>query len=254
MDNFYMSYSKLSYFASCPRKFYYKYIEKIPLPSGLSLLSGKAIHRGSKEAYIDMIAGNSTNSSRVVEQTVALFDDEFNKASNSAGGVIEEENGDVKKERDIVAVSQKLYYNDCISKKHPLSAEKEFKFTFNDGLDVIGYIDMVDKEDGIVELKTTGKKQNILFFSPQVILYQHAEKINNAKLEILIKKKNPEIQTVKFESNKEDYLNILANVMQVSLEIRKLLDKQKMYWWQNVGFGCGMCWYKSICFNKKVIE
>ena len=119
-----------------------------------------------------------------------------------------------------------------------------------------GYIDLTDefkpRVNEITEIKSSSRRQNLTMYSPQVILYQTVKKIKHGRIEYILKKKDPELQVLEFDSTQIDYDNMLANVRTVAETISGLMDKNKMFWWQNIGWTCSMCWFRNLCF--KTIE
>lgn len=246
----YVSFSRLAYFASCPRKYFLKYIEKVPQPESVGLIGGKAIHKTSASGYSKMILGENISPNQLCEEAVFNFEQELEVARNTVGVEKEEE---AAAEKDVVAVSQKKYATDIMLKKKPLEVESAFEMKFTtSGLLVKGAIDIIEavkNKKCITEIKTSTKRQNLILYSPQVILYQKAKKIDTAKIEFILKKKDPEIQVANINSTEEDYQEMLWNVKSTSEILNSLEGKPKCYWYKNSGFWCGMCWYKNICYN-----
>lgn len=249
-DTMEMSFTKLGYFASCPRKYYFRYILKIPQPANVNLIGGKAIHKASANGFTEKMKTTLPPSSIVVEDAVHEYETGLLAAKSSGAGIETATKDDEVKEKDNVARSQKVYYEKIMTTHKPTAVEKKYETNFkNHALSIIGYIDRID-DQVIVELKTTAKTPNLLMYSPQVILYGHSQKINNVKIECVIKKKEPEVLEVPFRITEEQKNNMLYNILSVSQAIQNLDGKGIGFWWQNAGFACGMCWYKDACFGR----
>jgi len=243
-----ISFSKMGYFKSCPRKYYLRYIEKLLPPKTIPLISGSALHKASANEYQKIKDSGASKTSIVVDNCVNIYDGGLITARDT-GGVIGLEKAD--KERDLIAASQREYHKRVMVKKKPVEIEKEFTVNLgNDGTELTGYIDRIDDDNAIKEIKTAGRTPSLEMYTPQICLYCAATKRNKAEIEVVIKKKQPDIIIQKFEFNPLDFTNILANVRQVVDTIKSMDGKPKEYWWQNSGFMCNMCWYKEECFGK----
>lgn len=248
-----ISFSKIRYFQSCPRKYFYRYVQKILPPTPLPVLSGSAFHKASASEYERIKQGKTSKTSVVVDEAVYLFES-LVEAEKSRGVCIE----DIQKknkEKDVLARGQGFYHKKVMKRKSPdeiIEVEKKFNAKLKNGIEITGVIDRIDTDEEqpvVIEMKTTKRKSGIEFYSPQLCLYQAVKKIPKGKIEVVIMKKEPEFYEQEFRFAKVDFINTLAGLKQIAETIKNLENKPMEYWWQNVNFWCQMCWYKSVCFK-----
>lgn len=135
LDNFTFSASSLKTYLECKRKFYLRYIEKIPTPEDASLNLGKIFHNILYDAY-------KNNAKDGIPAVKKYFDDAFNMlAFNSLTDKLEAQiahkkiKGFWEREQQRFDMGYRFF-----------QAEFDFEFIYH-GLKFKGRIDRIDKKD-----------------------------------------------------------------------------------------------------------
>lgn len=74
IDKPHYSWSQVSLFMRCPRRYYYQYVERIPMRPIYVLESGKAMHAGLEEHNRELAHGRGLTSDQAVDCAVARFE------------------------------------------------------------------------------------------------------------------------------------------------------------------------------------
>lgn len=139
----YLSYSQLSTFTTCPLKYKYRYIVKIPVPPSAALTFGDTIHRTVRAFYELIKLGDHPTK----EILLRLLEDHW----VSVGF------GDKKYEEKMKKHGSELllgfYKNGYDPKRIPTSLEEPFKIKITPQLTLGGKIDRIDTlPDGSIEI------------------------------------------------------------------------------------------------------
>lgn len=75
IDRPHLSWSQVSLFQRCPRRYYYQYIERLPMRPVYALASGKAMHAGLEQHHLELVRGvGGLSSEAIVDCAVAHFE------------------------------------------------------------------------------------------------------------------------------------------------------------------------------------
>lgn len=217
LPNGYLSASSIKTFLTCPRQYEFRYIRKMVIPPNAALVTGSVFHKTLEAYYNDAM----TSSVRLTPgQTAELSGDTLEEwvADNENTMSAEE-----KAEAHQILPDLVINYVDCIGQHiKPILTEKEFTYTTQDGVPLLGYIDLIyDKpsndgtsNDAIADYKVTSKKLNKanLVNSLQFNLYALATGIGDIQIHNLTKTKPKPINKPSQEEGVIDYYSNLRTI------------------------------------------
>lgn len=184
-----LSYSNLSTFRQCPKKWEYSYIEGLIEKDSENLLLGSIFHEILEKHYKD------EDVTKVIkEYRDAVLDDKLSTDLH----LMEE-----------VYKRYTTYYSKKDSKEHILSVEAEMEAEWEDGDTIVGFADRIVEDNGLVVVRDTKTTQNPLKYtkqdvrySPQLLLYAAM-----AELELEIKVDAIEIDEVRLADLQKPPMN-----------------------------------------------
>jgi len=248
------SYSKLSCWLNCPRKFKYRYRDESPEErTAVALLFGSAIHEAAEAFLKSLPCGNPISFDEVLGV--------FNRALSDTTKLAEEQGAPVDwGETSLKQVSEKgeqmlaVFLDQVDRKIKVVATELTFEVELTPGQVVAGVIDVVlDEGNGryrVVDLKTAAASYgpDRLEFDLQPTTYiAAAEKIFNAPGKIdfeywlLTKTKTPALKILPVVRNARDHAELLETMDEVEeAVIRGVFPRQR-------GFMCFGCEYADRC-------
>lgn len=157
------SFSKAEQFAKCPRRAFYKYVQKLKLPAELvwrHILGGRAIHGGMETACYAKLRGETLTAGQQLDAAVAVYADEAKKEGLGADAApIDEFSKEHKRQLEVYEASGER------ARLCPLPGSVEAPFEMTLALEgqpsVVfeGYTDFVNvEEDGTrraIDVKST---------------------------------------------------------------------------------------------------
>jgi putative RecB family exonuclease len=178
------SHSRLASFESCPRKFHYRYVEKLPAEKeSIEAFAGKRVHEVLERLYKAVAEDRIPSIKRVLERFRALWDEHFDAEKLR---IARAENGpEVYRENGERCLSNHYARNYPFDQDETLGLEQRVTFSLDAGgrYRVQGVIDRIvrarDKETGedVIEIhdyKTGARvpRQDDLDRDRQLALYQ----------------------------------------------------------------------------------
>ncbi|MCX6555514.1 MAG: PD-(D/E)XK nuclease family protein [Candidatus Aminicenantes bacterium] len=244
----YLSHSQVRLYGECPQKYYFAYIEEIPVRVNEKVFLGEIFHSTLEEYFTRQINGFCADEAL----TVAVFREAF-----TAQG----------KERDIDwQVSQretlargmafiKYFLAHIAPKLKPLMVEKELSAEIPEiGVTLKGVIDLVEADFGIIDFKTTTSKwsANKARNSLQMIIYKYLFDRNfgnvhgSLKYEILYAKNAARIrhQSLEVIPGPEDIAQMLHLIKHVADNIRAGV------FYPQANHFCAYCDFFAACRKK----
>ena len=238
-----LSFYQIDDYLSCPLKYKYIHLLKIPVLPHHTILYGKALHTAVSEFYRSLMVMEPISEERVIE----IFLDTWVNA-----GFISREHEEIRQTVGIEAL--KLFINKYnVNQMIPKYIEKTF--SYNLGLNkIVGRIDRVD-------ILNTGEVAIIDFKSSEVFEQKAADKKAKDSLQLKIyalawlhmEKKLPErLELYFFDSGlsgrtvlkKEKVEEVENQILQVADNIRNRNFEPKSNVWV-----CNYCPYRTICPN-----
>jgi len=231
-----LSYSKIDTFSTCPLKYKFRYIYKIPTPSAHASNFGTSIHGTLKDIYKYL----TTHKNISLEKCKELY--EKNWIPSGYEGIAHH---NARKEKGWEMLEE-YYKNNSNPWVVPAFIEKEFylkigKYTINGRIDRIdlledGTYEVVDYKTGV--LKKGSNLNNDLQLSMYALACKEVYKIPVSKLSLYFLQDNQKISTTR-------------SAEQLEKSKAKILEKisalVKSPFKATPGFSCQFCEYKLIC-------
>lgn len=244
----YISYSQIRLYQTCPQKYYYTYIKKVPVPVIDKVFLGVVFHSTIEYYFKEKINGVDLSQESLVERFSETFALQREKQEVGWESPAEET---LKRGKAFV----KYFLRQVAPPIKPLMVEKELIADLP-GIDVPlkGVIDLVETDFSITDFKTTTArwaKAKIKGSYLQVIIYRYlfeqsfGDVISSLKFRIIYSKdpsniKHQEI-TIKPKDLDYDYSKMYDVIKYVVENIR-----QEVFY-KNENFICGFCEYRDLC-------
>ena len=252
-----LSYSKVSSYKSCPKKYRFAYIDKIPIKDKEKpyTVFGNFCHKTLEifeKTYLD---GTELSFPKIMEQS---FNDSLKLPSLDPTKNHDKKIEDIpifskaltKQQKDEAFVIMKEYLKSIANERkyEVVAVEKKIWLPINKEFVFYGYIDRLQKDDDgifhIIDYKTT-KDPKFLKDRTQLLLYAYAinehEKVDYIKTSYILLKHNMRFMT---ETNsKEDFLSAKESFVSCYHEIQK----DKLFRANASFLNCNICDYKEIC-------
>lgn len=219
-----LSYSAVSLYLSCPYAYYLDYVEGAPSLTTAPLLEGSAGH-----AVLEQNNRNKqkTGDDLPEERLEELWHDEWSQASKTEGAVFDEEQPDEIRRRGARLVRHYRKY--MAPKLRPVAQggiEERFAFKTPGGTPVVGFIDLVAKEESatrVVDYKIAAraKSPNDAKLSAQLALYAYDKRTPAVAFVSLVKGATPEVKKAEAQLSEHDVQRALNVVDSVAAAIRR---------------------------------
>ena len=229
MDISHLSPSGLRLLHMCGEAFRRKYVEKQPMTSGLAAAVGTAVH---KSAERDLTAKRDEGELQAEEVIVDTAADAFEIAiGDSRTTLTKEERQDkakvLGKAKDQAIGLARVHHHELAPMVAPKLIEHRFDIEF-DGfpLTLVGYVDLVEDDNTIRDLKTRGKKPRPDDATDDIGLAWYAMSLDVSDLgsapalalDVLVKTKTPKLETV-WATSPMDHGPLLARIERAALVI-----------------------------------
>ena len=251
----YLSSSQMNLFLQCSLKYKFRYIDKIPTlfkSSGLAL--GSAVHTALSWFHKERMNGRKV----VLEDFLRIFDTDWYCQKDDTH--IRYKAGE--QEMNLVVVAKELLALYFQQKHNGIKgAEVPFSVPLIDpsngkelGLNLDGFMDLIEDDDTIVEFKTSNQAMNQkdLNENLQLTAYSYAYQFLHQKppklikVVDLVKTKKPKIIILKTKREKKDYQRFFALAIQIlrGIQYRLFFPRQS--------FMCKDCEYAVQCRDWEV--
>lgn len=242
----YISYNQIRLYQSCPKKYYYSYIEKIPTIINDKIFLGIVIHSVFESYLKKKIEGILLTNEEIKE----LFSQTFSKLEKEMD-ITWQTPAEEARRRGIGFV--RYFENTIAPSLKPLMIEKEMEIDIPEmDIKIRGIIDLVEEDFSITDFKTTttkwspSKVQNGFL---QMVIYKYLFEeqfggvISELKFLIIHSKgpsniKHQELSMKSEEADTKKMLDVIRYVVQ---------NIQKGMFYKNESYICGFCEYKNIC-------
>jgi hypothetical protein len=246
----YISYSQINTYQSCPRKYYYSYIEERDVPLNEKILLGIAFHSTLEYFFKKKIENKPAKKASLIRTFLNQFE-----ALCKENEVIWDGRREDVENRGIRFID--YFMEHLAADFNPLMVEKELQVKMDD-LDVTlkGIIDLVEKDYTITDFKTTNSKwsnsrmkRSYLQMVIYKYLFEKSFETQNPelKLKILYSANRNKIghQDIILKSGDVDMGKMHEIIQYVVENIRKEIFHR------NESYICGFCEFKPICFQSK---
>jgi putative RecB family exonuclease len=251
----YVSPSRLSCWLACPRRWAFRYIDRIETPTTPSLFVGSASHRALELYYRHRHLGITLEPGDVVRRLLESWSQLVDEENMKFGSVTEEQ-AFQRQVGDLVTV----YLGHTPKDEKPLAVEVTVEAPLVDpvtgenvGIPLLGVMDLIlDSQAGplIVDFKTTARSAEPLEITHEIqlssyaYLFRHVEQRQEARLEIrsLIKTKAAKVEFHSYPARTDGHFRRLFSVLREYLDA---IDAGRFNY--RPGFACAMCDFREQC-------
>lgn len=204
----------------CPMIYEHRYVRGIKRPPGVAAHAGTGVHYSAAENYRSVIdTGVFLPTDQVVEVAVKAFSDALEKE-----GAIDDTPSARGDAMDKTVRLARLHCEKVAPARMPVAVEKSFRLELGGyPIDVVGTIDLIEKNDELSDVKTSGKspQESIVHSSVQLSSYALAANAMAGRpldsevavrLDYLVDTKLPKHVPLYSSRNKIDYENFLRRV------------------------------------------
>lgn len=226
-----VSASKLKTFSSCPRKYYYEYVDKQPKEKHPAAALGSAVHKTIELVYKNHVEPVST--------FLTTFDAELQKYEVTLEG----------RQKSLRTDGIRMVGDYQYEKRTPTELELEFRLAFPNQAHPLcmmhGYLDQI-YDWGFVDLKTNGRKplRGVLDNDLQFIIYHWAFKElygYDPDESIWHHLRTGEDLQADVAGKEDDAARVIERILET--DVTGVYDK-------NVGDACVFCSHKLICLGR----
>lgn len=243
-----LSSSQINLYLQCSLKYKFQYIDQIPKPftsSGLAF--GSVIHSAISWLHNERMAKNGVS----LERLYRIFDADW--YSQKVDTDIRYKNGESEMKLTVMAKDMlRMYYQEPV--KEVKGTDVSFtvplinlKTSEDLGINLEGFIDMIEEDDTIVEFKTSAQSMNDIDGHLQLTAYSYAFEVLHQrppkllKLINFVKTKKPKMITLETKRDRSDYQRFFHIAGQV------LKGIQTQIFFPRQSFMCKDCEYEGNC-------
>lgn len=243
-ETLYLSRQQIDDYYTCPKKFYFSTVLRIPLPINWHFMYGTAIHEAIGRYYQRKIAGKKVNLDMLIN--------DFEQSFKSEGFITREH--EEERKRSGIETLTKFYLEDESINLMPEKIEDSFEF-FQDNLKINGRYDLVLKEgtkSKICDFKTSLVSDQKdadarLKKSTQMMIYALAWQAKYGSVPItslIFIESNIKSEITFSEKNLEKTREMIMEVGE-GIRSENFLPKSDQR-------QCSLCPYKDICKDAKI--
>jgi len=243
----YISASQIKQFLFCPLAYKYGYVDGIKGKGNEYTAYGSAVHKALQLNFEQKITSGKDLPSREV---IDLFEKEFSKIVQEENIFIDSLQGSIFIQAG--ALTLESYITKIAPTIDPLYCEKKFEVTLkNYPIKILAYVDLITKDDRIIDFKTVGKtwkqqySKNKVLNDVQVTIYsalfRKVFKKQEKSIEFhILPRGSSECEIIVTDRTEEQIKQVLelATAIEVSIEKGLLIP--------NIA-NCPSCAYKDIC-------
>jgi putative RecB family exonuclease len=208
----YLSASRLTLFLQCPRKYGFRYVEKVVVPwKSANLAFGSAVHQALQTFHERLMEGRKSTADEIAR--LFLFDWQAQLVDE-----IRFKDGDDADSLRLMGEALVRLYVEGHQDLRVVAVESGFQIPLADpttgevlGPDLKGFFDLILKGDTVVELKTAAKAydQGTLARHIQLTGYRYAysqlfKRDATLKVTALLKQRTPRVETYEAIRTRED--------------------------------------------------
>ena len=155
-----LSASSINTYLTCPRKWKFRYIDKLSGPTGSNLIFGRAYH-----AAIEIVLKEKMDKGNELlmpwDDTRFVFHENLNNELDETDGEIKYNKGETPESMHALGETMiKVWYEEIAPTLKPVAIEEKFVVSLGDDFpyELLGYIDLIEEGDIIVDHKTSKKR------------------------------------------------------------------------------------------------
>lgn len=195
-----LSPSAVNCYTDCSARWFYKYKLRLPDPPSGSLVRGRAVHKLVNHWFAHRMEGDTPEVSQLGDAYDEIWEREAEGAAFGAGEDIDE----LKRSGATLAVK---YLNEAAPEIEPAYLDVPVEGTIG-GVSVRGYIDLIDTQGRIVDLKTSSRKPSGVSpdYALQVATYaQLGQGVSGeVRIDTVVATKTPQLVTIGWTVSDDD--------------------------------------------------
>jgi putative RecB family exonuclease len=252
-----LSYSQINTYLTCPQKYKYHYIDKLPWPfTPAALTFGSAIHSALEKFYLDRLRGSTTE----FDVLKTIFSERL--LQNAAEKEMKFKEGFDPIELQTQGFQLLKCFLKSVAPGQVLGVEESFRLELLDSesgeaLDVplVGAVDLIEQTpDGVIELvdfKTAGQRYNEAAVQRDLQLsayslyarsaYAGEDAPVNLRFDVLLKTKVPQCVSYRTQRTKADG----KRFVQIAHKLWRAIQGENFY--PNPGWQCTDCPFVDKC-------
>lgn len=242
----YISYSQIRLYQTCPKKYYYTYIEQLKTPVNDKIFLGVIFHSIVEYYLTEKISNKEPEKEALLER----FEEQFTKKQQEQEILWTAPVGETRR-RGLAFVRH--FIKEIASEIDPLMVEKELVIQLPElDVNLKGIIDLVEKDFSITDFKTTTakwSKSRIKDSYLQMQIYRYlfektfGDVVNHLKFRIIYSKNavNIKDQVVSVKASDLDCSKMFDIIKYVVDNIRNGV------FYKNENYTCGYCEFKDLC-------
>lgn len=248
----YISYNQVRLYQTCPKKYYFSYVEEIETPINDRIFLGMVFHAVVEDFLKKRLEGQTPEPGK--EIVLETFKEKFVTMQKECeiGWITSPEETE---RRGIAFVTH--FLRDIASTIDPLMVEKELEVELSEiGVKLRGIIDLVEKDFSITDFKTTTArwtKEKIKTSYLQMVIYKYlfeksfGDVISQLKFRILYSKDSSHIKNQLVTRNAADFdFKKMFGVIKYVVE-----NISNGVFYKNESFYCGFCEHLDVCQNSQ---
>lgn len=237
-----LSYSRKDTYVKCPRKYYYRYIQKLPTKQWDHFALGTLAH-GVLEYFHSKF---KLDTEKPNLKTLMKNSFKSQRADMEKTGILKPE---VLNEAYIILQEYLGFMENTGIGSEIISLEQEFNIPLNDKFSIMGFIDRLDIDnDGVYHIKDYKTTKNDKYMTPEQLItygiylldkYPDVEKFRGSYIMLKCNLKN-----VSYDFNKED----VEKEKKILIECAEKITEEER-WITRPTRLCDWCDFKDTCFN-----
>ncbi|MEN8221797.1 MAG: PD-(D/E)XK nuclease family protein [Acidobacteriota bacterium] len=247
----YISFNQIRTYRSCPRQYYFSYIENIRTPINDKVFLGVVFHDAADFFLKRKIDGKTPDIIEISQYFTETFEEMAQKSE-----IIWSENREKSFKRGLAFI--KYFAREIAPGIKPLMTEKEIECELPDSqIKMRGIIDLVEEDFSLTDFKTTTAKWsrdrvNKSFLQMFIYKFLFEESIGGfikeLKFKILYSKKATGVKHQEHSLPAEDVdMEKMFDVINFVIE-----NIEKGYFYKNEGYICNFCDYKDLCSKTEI--
>jgi CRISPR/Cas system-associated exonuclease Cas4 (RecB family) len=195
-----LSPSQANMYLNCSAKWWFRHGLNLPDPRGGNMCRGTAVHKTVEQWFRLQLAGAGAT----VEDMGEVYDDAWDAAADETSFAADDDLAELKRQGAVLA---RKYLEEAAPEIQPAAIEQSVTGEIG-GVPVRGYIDLVDVNGRIIDLKTSGRKPSGIEpgYAFQLATYQQLLPGANGvtRLDTLVATKTPQLVTIEHTTTEEE--------------------------------------------------
>ena len=217
-----ISATQINMFLRCPAAYAFRYMEGLIIPPKSALTRGRSVHKAQEVNYRQKIESHLDLPLADIKDAAST---EFDLAAQDTEWHPDEKPGQVKDEAITLAG---LYHQEIAPKVQPEFVEEEVYVTLDSGINLKGFIDVVQEGGIIRDTKTTGRTpgQDAMDKNLQMTAYSLAYRAllgkpeEGLRLDYLVNTKTPKVMTLEGSRTAQDITRFERTAAEISRAIQ----------------------------------